>query len=76
MMVEEWPCHTCGVVTGFIINGVPYCEEHAFEGIGVQARLAASLRGATGDDLAHAGEWAQEAFAQIMITGHGHDDDD
>jgi hypothetical protein len=75
MMAEVFHCHTCGEETGFVINGVPYCGEHAYEGIGVQARLAASLRGATGEDLENAGTWAQEAFAEIMATGHGHDDD-
>ena len=74
MMVEEWPCELCGVVTGFIVNGAPYCGEHAFEGIGVQARLSASLRGATAEDVTNAGEWAQRAFAEIMATGHGSDD--
>ena len=74
MMAEEYHCDMCGKRTNFVINGAPYCEEHAFDGIGVQARLAASLKGASGDDLVHAGEWAKEAFTQILVTGHGSDD--
>ena len=74
MMAEVYECNMCGEQTNFVVNGAPYCEQHAFEGIGVQSRLAASLKGASGDELVHAGEWAQEAFAQILVTGHGRDD--
>jgi hypothetical protein len=49
MMREVFPCDTCGAETGFCINGVPYCSDHAYAGIGVQARLVASLHGADGE---------------------------
>ena len=74
MMVEVYQCDFCGKETHFVVNGAPYCEEHAMRGIAQQARLSASLRGASGEEVAHAGEWAQEAFAQILVTGHGQDD--
>jgi hypothetical protein len=66
MMREVFHCDTCGVETGFCINGVPYCSEHAYEGVGVQARLVASLRGAEGEELRWAGEWAQQEVAAML----------
>jgi hypothetical protein len=66
MMREVFYCDTCGSETGFVINGVPYCMDHAMEGIGVQARLVASLNGADSEAVRHMGEWAQAEVAAMF----------
>lgn len=66
MMREEYHCHTCGVETVFVINGVPYCLDHAIEGVGVQARLSAVQRGMEGEDVQRMGEWAQNETASML----------
>lgn len=70
MMREVFSCDTCGAETGFCINGVPYCSDHAYDGIGVQARLVASLHGADGEAVRWSGEWAQHEVA-AMLGFHG-----
>lgn len=65
-MREVFHCDTCGAETGFCINGVPYCSEHAYEGIGVQARLVASLKGVDSDAIQEMGTWAQEEVAAMF----------
>ena len=70
MMREVFSCDTCGAETGFCINGVPYCSDHAYAGIGVQARLVASLHGADGEAVRRSGEWAQQEVA-AMLGLHG-----
>jgi hypothetical protein len=65
-MIEEYHCDTCGEETNFVINGVAYCAEHAFDGIGVQARLVASLNGADADKVRHMGQWAQHEVAEMF----------
>lgn len=66
MMREVYTCDTCGAETGFVINGVPYCGEHAYEGVGVQARLVASLNGVDSEAVKHMGEWAQHEVAAMF----------
>jgi hypothetical protein len=65
-MREVYYCDTCGAETGFVINGVPYCGDHAMEGVGVQARLVASLNGHDPETVKHMGEWAQEEIARVF----------
>jgi hypothetical protein len=65
-MIETYHCDTCGEETNFVINGVGYCSEHAFDGIGVQARLIASLNGVPGDKVADMGRWAQHEVAGMF----------
>lgn len=66
MMREVFYCDTCGSETGFCINGVPYCPQHAVAGVGVQARLVASLKGADSDAVRDMGEWAQQEIAAMF----------
>lgn len=65
-MREVFYCDTCGSETGFVINGVPYCTDHALDGVGVQARLVAVLKGADTDAVKAMGEWAQEEIAAMF----------
>jgi hypothetical protein len=74
MMAEVWYCDTCEAETTFLINGHPYCAEHAEAGIATQARLQASLHGAKGEDVERAGEWATQAMARMLETGRGWED--
>lgn len=68
-MREVHHCDTCGAETGFCINGVPYCAEHAFDGVGVQARLSASLNGANSETVKTLGEWAQQSVVEVLGLG-------
>jgi hypothetical protein len=73
VMREIFYCEQCGAETGFCINGAPYCPDHVFEGIGIQARLVASLNGQRGEDVAEAGRWAQETM--MVLLGERPDDE-
>lgn len=66
MMREEHTCDTCGAETRFCINGVDYCAEHAYDGIGVQARLVTSLGGADSETVKTLGEWAQQSVVEVL----------
>jgi len=66
VMKMTFECETCGEETGFCINGTPYCSEHMLDGIGVQARLAASLNGAGSDEIKAMGAWAQDELAALL----------
>jgi hypothetical protein len=66
MMVERFECDMCGAETAFSINGTFYCGEHAYEGIGIQARLVAVLRDADSDAVRAMGEWAQREVATMF----------
>jgi hypothetical protein len=65
-MCEVYHCELCGAETGFVINGAGYCPDHTIEGVGIQARLVASLGGRDSEGVRHLGEWAQDEIASML----------